>query len=136
MTVICAYMQKIAKWFGIIFILVGILGFIPGITSNGHLLGIFEVNTLHNIIHLLSGIIALMCAGSAMKAKTYFKIFGVVYGLVTVVGFLQGNTVLGLIGVNVADNLLHLLISIIALVLGFGGSKPSAMSMPMSNNQM
>lgn len=128
-------MQKIAKLFGIIFIAIGILGFVPGITSNGHLLGIFEVNTLHNIIHLLSGIIALMMAGSAMKAKTFFKFFGVIYGLITILGFLQGNTVLGLIGVNVADNLLHLAITIIALILGFGGSKHSS-SMPMSNDQM
>lgn len=125
--------QKLAKLFGIIFIAVGILGFIPGITSNGHLLGIFEVDTLHNVIHLLSGIVALMCAGSAMKAKTYFKVFGIVYGLVTVLGFLQGTTVLGLIGVNVADNLLHLVISVVALAIGFGGKKSS---MPMSNNQM
>lgn len=123
--------QKLAKLFGIIFIAVGILGFIPGITSNGHLLGIFEVDTLHNVIHLLSGIVALMCAGSTMKAKTYFKVFGVVYGLVTVLGFLNGATVLGLIGVNVADNLLQLVISVAALAIGFGGKKSS---MPMSSN--
>ncbi len=126
--------MKIAKWFGIIFVLVGILGFIPGITSNGHLLGIFEVNTLHNIIHLLTGIIALMVAGDHMKSKSFFKIFGVVYGIVTIVGFLQGDNVLGLFGVNMADNLLHLVITVVALVLGFGGSKSS--SMPMSGSQM
>jgi hypothetical protein len=136
-------MRKIAKWFGIIFVLVGILGFIPGVTSNGHLLGIFEVNTLHNIIHLLSGIIAFMCAGSVSGAKSFFKIFGVIYGIVTIVGFLQGNSVLGLFGVNAADNVLHLLISVIALVLGFtrGSKAPMApmssnMSQPSSGGQM
>jgi hypothetical protein len=125
-------MRKIAKWFGIIFVLIGILGFVPGITSDGYLLGIFEVDTLHNVIHLLSGIIAFMCAGSDMGAKSFFKIFGVIYGLVTILGFLQGGSVLGLFGVNMADNLLHLLISVVALYLGFsGGSKAS---MPMSSN--
>lgn len=117
--------QKAAKWFGIVFILVGVLGFIPGITSNGMLLGIFEVDALHNVIHLLSGIIALLCAGSMKGAKTYFKIFGVVYALVTVLGFLGSGSVLGLIMVNGADNVLHLLIAIIALALGFGGPKKS-----------
>lgn len=125
------HIQKLAKLFGIVFIAIGILGFVPGITSNGNLLGIFEVGTLHNIIHLLSGIVALAMAGDAMKARTYFKVFGVVYAIVTIVGFLQGNTVLGLIGVNVADNLLHLVIAIVALALGFGGSKSS-----MSGSQM
>ncbi|MCC7436762.1 DUF4383 domain-containing protein [Candidatus Nomurabacteria bacterium] len=128
-------MKKITNLFGIIFVAVGILGFIPGITSDGYLLGIFEVNALHNIIHLATGIIALMVAGSHSKSKAFFKIFGVVYGLVTVVGFLHGHSVFGLIGVNVADNLLHLVITVVALVLGFGGSKHSS-SMPMSGNQM
>jgi hypothetical protein len=50
----------------------------------------------------------------------YFQVFGVVYGLVTVVGFLQGDTVLGLIGVNMADNVLHLAIAAVALYAGFG----------------
>ena len=131
-------MRKIAKWFGIIFVLIGILGFVPGITSSGHLLGIFEVDTLHNVIHLLSGIIAFMCSGSTMSAKSFFKIFGVIYAIVTVVGFLRGD-VLGLFGVNMADNLLHLLISVVALVLGFGGSgagapTPMASSMPSNQN--
>ncbi len=126
--------QKLAKLFGVIVLLVGILGFVPGVTSNGHLLGIFEVNTLHNIIHLASGILALAASMSSAKAsRMFFQVFGVVYGLVTVVGFVQGNTVLGLIGVNLADNLLHLAISAFALYAGFM-MKPK--SMPMANLPM
>lgn len=122
-----------AKVFGIVFLAVGILGFVPGITSNGHLLGIFEVDALHNVIHLLSGIIALVVAfRSDMAARMYFKVFGVIYLIVTIVGFVHGSSVLGLIGVNMADNLLHLVISVLALWIGFG--MKSGMSSMGSNN--
>ncbi len=128
--------HKLAKVFGWIFILIGVLGFIPGITSDGYLLGIFEVDTMHNIIHLVSGIAALWIGKNDAGAKMYFKIFGVVYALVTVLGFLSG-TVLGLTSVNLADNVLHLIIAAVALWVGFSGSKPS-MQMPLSqgNGQM
>lgn len=109
--------SKLAKWFGVVMLAVGVLGFVPGVTSNGHLLGIFEVDMLHNVIHLLTGVLALMFASSA--PKTFFKVFGVVYLVVTVAGFVQGSTVLGLIGVNMADNLLHLVIAVLALMVGF-----------------
>jgi hypothetical protein len=115
--------QKWSKVFGVVFLLVGILGFVPGITTDGHLLGIFEVDTVHNIIHLLTGIIALAVAGSASKARGFFKIFGVVYAVVAVVGILHGSSVLGLIGVNMADNILHVVLAIVILAIGFGGKK-------------
>ena len=121
--------MRVAKLFGVVFLLVGILGFIPGITSNGHLLGIFEVDALHNIIHLLSGILAFAMGGSVSGARNYFRIFGVVYAVVTVVGFLQGDTVLGLIGVNMADHILHLIIAVVALWFGFAGSGKDSMHM-------
>lgn len=114
-------LKTLANVFGVVFVLIGVLGFVPGITTDGHLLGIFDVSTLHNIIHLLSGIAAFALASSGEKgARTYFQVFGVVYGIVTVLGFIQGNTVLGLIGVNMADNLLHLAITAVALYAGFG----------------
>ena len=109
----------LAKVFGVVFLVIGVLGFVPGITSNGHLLGIFEVDTIHNIIHIVSGIAALAMAGSS--AMLFFKGFGVVYLIVTIVGFLQGDTVLNIIGVNMADNLLHLVVSLAALYIGFAG---------------
>lgn len=107
--------------FAVIFLTVGILGFVPGVTtSSGHLLGIFEVSALHNIIHLASGILAAIAASmSVAYSRLYFQAFGVIYGLVTVIGFVQGSTVLGLIGVNLADNVLHLVIATIALYIGF-----------------
>jgi hypothetical protein len=111
--------QKLAKLFGIVFILIGILGFVPGITTDGHLLGVFEVDTLHNVIHLLTGIIAWFAASSLGNSKLFFKVFGVVYLLVTILGFTQGGSILGLFMTNMADNVLHLVISVVALWAGF-----------------
>ena len=70
----------------------GILGFVPQITPDGHLLGIFHVNTAHNLVHIVSGIIALM-AGLAAEhtSRLYFRWFGVVYGLVALIGIIQGE---------------------------------------------
>lgn len=114
-------LKTLANVFGAVFLLIGVLGFVPGVTTDGHLLGIFDVSTLHNIIHILSGVAAFALASSGEKgARTYFQVFGVIYGVVTIVGFIQGNTVLGLIGVNMADNLLHLTITAVALYAGFG----------------
>jgi hypothetical protein len=110
---------KLAKLFGIVFILIGILGFVPGITTDGHLLGVFEVDTLHNVIHLLTGILAWFAAASLSNSKLFFKVFGVVYLLVTILGFTQGGSILGLFMTNMADNILHLVITGVALWAGF-----------------
>lgn len=114
-------LKNLAWVFGVVFLVIGVGGFIPALTPNGHLLGLFDVSPIHNIIHILSGVAALGLASTGEKgARTYFKVFGIVYGLVTVLGFVQGTTVLGLIGVNLADNLLHLTITAVALYAGFG----------------
>ena len=124
--------QTLAWVFGIVFLAVGVLGFVPGITANGHLLGIFEVDALHNIIHLASGLAAVAAAWGMYSPRTYFQVFGVVYGLVTVVGFVQGDTVLGLIPVNMADNVLHLAIAAAALYIGFMWKESGSMAMGSS----
>lgn len=112
--------EKFAWLFGIVFLAVGVLGFVPGITQDGLLLGIFEVDTLHNVIHLLSGALALGAVLAGGYARRYFQVFGVVYGLVAVVGLVEGDTVLGLISTNMADHLLHVIIAAAALWIGFG----------------
>src|SRR4051812_13621773 len=102
-------LAKIAKIWGAIFIVVGILGFIPAAAPDGHLLGVFHVNGAHNMVHLLTGIVALACGFASNHAsKLYFLIFGIVYGLVAVIGFAAGpNPVLGIIANNIADAWLH-----------------------------
>jgi hypothetical protein len=120
--------QKLTKWFGIILLAVGILGFIPPLAPEGKLLGIFQIDTIHNVIHVLTGLVALFSAGSAASARGYFKIFGIVYALVTVIGFIDGESILGIFSINGADNILHLLITAVALYLGFSGPKPTVQS--------
>ena len=111
--------KSLAKVFGWVFIAIGVLGFVPALTPDGNLLGIFHVDTIHNIVHILSGIAALLMSTTEDKAKTYFKIFGVVYALVTVIGFLDGDSILGIFTINGADNILHLAIAAVALWAGF-----------------
>jgi len=111
-----------AKVFGVIFLLVGILGFVPGVTNNGHLLGIFHVNAAHNLVHIVTGVAALIAAGISYRAaRNYFRIFGLIYGLVAVLGFVTGGTepLLGIIANNTADNWLHAVIAAVSLALGF-----------------
>jgi len=116
-----------AKVFGAVFILIGILGFVSALTPDGKLLGLFHVNALHNIIHLASGIVALIAAyGNYKSSKMYFQVFGVVYALVAVLGFVYGDKdILGVVASNMADTLLHVVIAASALYLGFG-TKESA----------
>lgn len=115
-------LKAAAVIFGIVFLLVGILGFVPGAAPHQMLLGIFHVNAAHNVVHLLSGGIALACGLAGVAAsRLYFRIFGIVYGLVAVLGFVQGDTLLlGLISNNRADAWLHVAIAIASLLLGFG----------------
>ena len=120
-------LKQFSMVFAVVFLLVGVLGFVPGVTTEGGLLlGIFKVSPLHNAIHLVSGLAALIGAASDAYAKVYFQVFGVVYALVAVVGFVQGDTLLGLVPVNMADNLLHTVIALVALGLGFGKSAGEA----------
>jgi hypothetical protein len=115
-------LQKAAKVFGVVFLLVGVMGFIPGVTSNGHLLGIFHVDAVHNMVHLGSGIAALATGFANQRAaRLYCQIFGVVYALVTILGFLYGDRdILGIMANNMGDVVLHILIAATSLLLGFG----------------
>jgi hypothetical protein len=106
--------------FGIVFLAIGLLGFVPGVTDdNGMLLGIFQVSALHNVIHILSGVAALLAASRSDYARLYFRVFGTVYAIVALVGWVQGTTVLGLIDVNLADNILHTVLAAAILAIGF-----------------
>lgn len=115
-------MQSLVKtvtWLlGIVFVLIGLAGFFV----DGTLL-VFEVDTVHNIVHLLSGIVALAAVGSGESyARLYLIVFGLVYALVTVLGFVTGD-ILGLFSVNDADNYLHAALALVMLGVGFGGGK-------------
>ena len=109
--------KKFVMALGVIFVVIGLLGFV-----NDPVLGLFEVDVVHNLVHLVSGILAfLFAAKGEMMAKKFARIFGVVYGLVAVLGLvLPGETLLGLLEVNFADDLLHVAIAALFLYVGFG----------------
>jgi len=128
-------LTTIAKVWGWIFLIIGILGFVPAVTPDAHLLGIFHVNGAHNFVHLLTGIVALICGYQSVHAsKLYFLIFGIVYALVALLGFAAGNNpVLGTIANNMADNWLHVGIAVVSIALGLmpeATRAPTRTSMP------
>jgi hypothetical protein len=109
-----------AKVMGVILLVVGILGFIPGITRHGMLFGIFMVDALHNIVHLISGAVFLAVGLSENwdSAKKVTLLFAAIYGLVTLMGFISPNHVVLGMPMNMADNVLHLAITASALLFG------------------
>jgi hypothetical protein len=122
--------QTAAKIFGVVFLLIGILGFIPAFTPDGHLLGIFHVNALHNVIHIGSGLAALWAGfGTYRASQLYFQVFGIVYAIVAALGlvYMEG-AILGLVANNMADTLLHIAIAASALYLGFAAPRDTAIT--------
>ena len=114
--------QNVARLVGVIFLLVGVAGFIPGITTNlydglefagengtAELLGLFEVSVLHNIVHGLFGIAGLALAATASGARTYLIGGGAVYLVLFLLGIVGGA---GWIPANDADNWLHLALGV------------------------
>ncbi len=124
--------KSLAILFGIVFLAVGILGFVPGVTSdvNGMpmLLGIFHVNIAHNIVHLASGIVFLLCGmAGAGASRTFFRIFGIVYAVVAIWGFAAGNgNTLWVVSNNMAVTWLHVVLALAMLLIGFGSSSDTA----------
>lgn len=123
--------QRAAQAVGAVFLLVGVLGFIPGITANygslllaGHesealLLGIFQVSVLHNLVHLLFGVAGLLMARTPARAKTFLVGGGVIYLVLWVYGLvITQDSPANFVPVNSADNWLHLLLGIGMLALG------------------
>jgi arginine exporter protein ArgO len=123
--------QNAAAAVGAVFLLVGILGFVPGITTNydqlgsaGHtsmamLLGVFQVSILHNIVHLLFGVAGLALARTARTATHYLIWGGVIYLVLWFYGLVIGHdSGANFVPVNDADNWLHLILAIGMIGLG------------------
>jgi Domain of unknown function (DUF4383) len=123
--------QSVALLVGLVFLLVGILGFIPGITSNyddlkfaGHnsdaqLLGIFDTSILHNIVHLLFGVAGLALARTLDGARTFLIGGGFIYLVLFVYGAIwHGESGSNWIPMNWANNILHLVLGIGMVGLG------------------
>ncbi|MHA7224337.1 DUF4383 domain-containing protein [Arthrobacter sp. RHLT1-20] len=135
--------QKASLAVGAVFLLVGVLGFVPGITSNydqlafaGHnsealLLGLFQVSALHNIVHLLFGAAGLLLARTATGARSFLLYGGVIYLVLFVFGLVvPGDSAANFVPLNGFDNILHLLLGVgmvaLALILTKGHAKVRA----------
>ncbi|MBG6181983.1 DUF4383 domain-containing protein [Arthrobacter sp. CAN_A1] len=134
-------MQKAAMAVGIVFVLFGVLGFIPGVTTQfdqmdmaGHesealLLGLFQVSILHNIVHLLYGVAGLVLARTYANAKNYLLIGGVLYLVLWIYGLvIDLNSDANFVPFNDADNWLHLFLGVgmIALALSLSRKRDHA----------
>ena|SRR5258708_23713137 len=112
--------------FGIVFLAVGILGFVPGITKDDMLLGIFMVNTAHSAVHIASGLIFLF-ASMAGAARLWFKVFGLIYAVVAIMGFVvKDGMIFGYISNNMNDTWLHVVLAAAMLLIGFASPKQAA----------
>ena len=114
-------LKRIAVIFGILFVAGGVLGFVPAVNPGGKLLGMFDVNGAHNLVHIATGVVALIVGFASDKAsRIFFQVFGIVYAAVAALGFFYGNQpLLGMISNNVADTWLHVVVAAISLYLGF-----------------
>jgi hypothetical protein len=121
--------------FGVVFLLAGIAGFFPSpvppdapplTIDHGHglALGVFPVNTLHNVVHLLFGVLGIAAArGALMSARGYFQLVAVSYALLVVLGLIPATqTTFGLVPIWGADVWLHALIAAGAAYFGFVGA--------------
>jgi hypothetical protein len=120
--------QTLALVFGIVFLAAGVLGFIPGITTNvgdmkfagndspSELLGLFQVSILHNIVHLLFGIAGIALSRTWENARTYLLASGVIYVVLFVYGILvSSGSDVNFVPINGADDVLHAVLAVVLL---------------------
>lgn len=114
--------------FGLIMLVIGVLGFVPEANPNGLLLGIFHVNFEHNVVHLATGIVSILCGlVSGHASRLFFQIFGLIYAVVAILGFYYGDRpIFGILANNIPDALLHTAIAAFSLYLGFVYRHPHA----------
>jgi Domain of unknown function (DUF4383) len=121
--------QVYALAVGAVLVIAGIIGFFYeasfASSARGSVFGLLAVNGWHNVVHLLTGALGIVAARTLAYARTYCLVFGIVYLVVCVWGFIAGNdgSVIGIVPINTADNILHLL-------LAFGGFAAYAASAP------
>jgi hypothetical protein len=114
--------KTIALVFGMVFLLIGILGFIPALTPGMALLGLFMVNGIHSVVHLLFGVLGIAAAFTGNE-RLYNRASGIIYLAIGILGFVPvfapGGMLLGLVMINLADNLLHLVVGAVLAYVGF-----------------
>lgn len=134
--------RRFAIAFGVVFLVVGIAGFVPGLLQPhehpgvainsfmGLLFGMFAVNVLHNLVHVLFGVWGLAASGSHGAAKTYAKAVAIIYAVLMVMGllpFMNLNTMFGLTPLYGHDIWLHAGLAAVAAYFGFRSEHDHAM---------
>lgn len=109
-------LRIVAVLFGIASIFTGVAGFLPSMYVNGLLFNAFEMHALLSIVYIVAGVVAIMAAST--QARLFFKVFGLIYTIAAIVGFWRAGD-LFLTHVNTADNILHIVLGVMALLLGF-----------------
>ena len=116
--------------FGVIFLLVGAAGFIPGITTHydrlnsfdgegALLLGLFGINWLESVVHVLYGVAGLAFAGNARASRSYFLVGGAVYIVLWIYGLvIDLDSSANFIGLNVEANWLHFALGVVMIGIG------------------
>lgn len=136
--------RRFALILGIAFLAVGVVAFVPGVnqmhetdhgtlkvTGPGHgdLLGVFHVNVLHNLVHLLFGVAGIVAWRTFTAARAYARFVAIAYGLLAILGMIPAaNTfnTFGLIPIHGHDVWLHALIAAAAAFIGYGGIRETA----------
>jgi len=113
-------MKRAAFVFGLVFVLAGLAGFVPALCPGGRLFGLFATNEPHDLFYIGTGVLGLvMSLGTQGFARKYFRIVAIAYGLLGLMGFLEGGRQLLLgMAINKADNVLDLFIALVAFLLG------------------
>lgn len=116
--------RSVAIGFAIVMIILGILGYVPAVAPDNLLFGVFEVGPVHNAVHIATGAIALIVGFTTERAaRGMFQFVGIVYAIVAIAGFFAGDdALLGIMAVNFADHILHVIIALLALGIGFAPS--------------
>lgn len=121
-------MKRFALILGIVYLLIGVMGLIPGLITEvahegvtvnaleGNLLGIFPVNIVHTLVHLVIGLYGIVASRSWDASRSFAAVVGVLFGLLFLMGLIPGlNTLFGLAPLGGADIVLHLLTSLLGL---------------------
>jgi hypothetical protein len=118
--------RTLGVFFGLAFVLGGVLGFVPGVVKDGMYFGIFMVNPPHNILHIASGTLFLLASiAGAGLARLWFQIFGTVYAVISAAGFVVGDgMIFGLISNNLYDAWGHAGLALAMLLIGFATVAP------------
>lgn len=112
------FVKLFTRLLGITLLIAGIAGFFVGDT-----LLVFEVDPIHNIVHVLTGVLALGAANSYGMARNFLLAFGFIYTIVGIVGFMSGGDIFGLFHTNTAGHGLHIGIGVACLFFAFTSKK-------------